>query len=110
MSSIGLSIPRKIQFKAVLSNASDGPPIENYVLHANQTEFNEFFDGRLPAAQIDSGEGFAFAVGLGRRPTGGYAINVRPITRSARCVAVSAITINYEELVPSQPLTKIPKQ
>ena len=105
MSSVGLSISRKVPFKVVLSNASGGPLIEKHGLLSNQTEFNEFFDGQPPATQIDFNEGFIFAIGLGQRPTGGYAVKVRSVTQITQGITAGTITINYEELIPTGPTT-----
>lgn len=105
MSSVGLSISRKVPFKTVLANASGGPQSEKQALLANQNEYNEFFDGHPPATPIDFTEGFVFAIALGQRPTGGFAVKVRSVTQITQGIWAGALTINYEELFPSGPTT-----
>jgi hypothetical protein len=106
MSSVGVSILRKIPFKAVLASAGGGPPIEKHALFSNQNEFNKFFNGQPPAAQIDFSEGFLFAISLNQRATGGHAVKERSVTQITQGVAAGAIRVRYEELAPTMPVSE----
>jgi hypothetical protein len=99
--------PRQIPFETIINSETGGPKISKRALIKNEDELKEFFNGRPPAVDINFTNAFIFAIALGERPTGEYSVRVHSITQYTDDVMAGITFIEYEEIVPSEPVAQM---
>jgi hypothetical protein len=106
MGNIHFHVANHFEVEVLMEGSDGGPTAEKQQLISTQAELDHFFDGAPPSGELDFSHDFIFAISLGQRPTGAYAVEITDISQATIGIMAGVVTVSYREVAPDGPATQ----